>query len=92
MLPFAGSADYIKGNQFYQVTDGLRVEVVNANTKQLTLSNAKIRFSGINFDDTSSPDCLEIDFNGKAVPIRYASIWDNADKVPRVDWDSDTRV
>ena len=91
MLPFAGSADYIKGNQFYQVTDGLRVEVVNANTRQLTLSNAKIRFSGINFDDTSSPDCLEIDFNGEAVPIRYASIWDNTDKVPRVDWDSDTR-
>lgn len=89
MLPFAGSADYIKGNQFYQVTDGLRVEVVNNTTRQLTLTDAKIRFSGINFDDVSSPDCLEVKFEGNAVPIRYASIWDNNAKVPRVDWDSD---
>jgi len=89
MLPFAGSADYIKGNQFYQVTDGLRVEVVNKNTKQLTLTDAKIRFSGINFDNKSSPDCLEVKFEGNAVPIRYASIWDSTDKVPRVDWDSE---
>ena len=88
MLPFAGSADYIKGNQFYQVTDGLRVKVVNATTKQLTLSNAKIRFSGINFDDTSSPDCQVIDFNGAALPIRYCT-WDNNSKVPRVDWISE---
>ena len=87
MLPFAGSADYIKGNQFYQVTDGLRVEVLNNNTKQLTLTNAKIRFSGINFDDVSSPDCQVVDFEGAAVPIRYTSIWDNTNKVPRVDWD-----
>ena len=56
MLPFAGSADYIKGNQFYQVTDGLRVQVVNNSTKELTLSDAKIRFSAINFDDNASPD------------------------------------
>ena len=89
MLPFAGSADYIKGNQFYQVTDGLRVKVVNNNTKQLTLSNAKIRFSGINFDDTSSPDCLVVDFEGSAVPIRYVK-WDSSDGLPRVDWISDT--
>jgi hypothetical protein len=90
MLPFAGSADYIKGNQFYQVTDGLRINVVNTSTKQLTLTNAKVRFSGINFDDVSSPDCLEIKFDGNAVPIRYASTWDNTSKVPRVDWDSST--
>lgn len=90
MLPFAGSADYIKGNQFYQVTDGLRVEVANSNTKQLTLTDAKIRFSGINFDDVASPDCLEVKFEGNAVPIRYTSVWDNTAKVPRVDWDSDT--
>ena len=89
MLPFAGSADYIKGNQFYQVTDGLRVKVVNNNTKQLTLSNAKIRFSGINFDDVSSPDCLVVDFEGSAVPIRYVK-WDSSDGLPRVDWISDT--
>ena len=89
MLPFAGSADYIKGNQFYQVTDGLRVKVVNNNTKQLTLSNAKIRFSGINFDDVSSPDCLVVDFEGAAVPIRYVK-WDSSDGLPRVDWISDT--
>lgn len=89
MLPFAGSADYIKGNQFYQVTDGLRVKVVNNNTKQLTLSNAKIRFSGINFDDVSSPDCLVVDFEGAAVPIRYVK-WDSSDRLPRVDWISDT--
>ena len=89
MLPFAGSADYIKGNQFYQVTDGLRVKVVNNNTKQLTLSNAKIRFSGINFDDVSSPDCLVVDFEGAAVPIRYVK-WDSSDGLPRVDWVSDT--
>lgn len=85
MLPFAGSADYIKGNQFYQVTDGLRVEVLNNNTKQLTLTDAKVRFSGINFEDVSSPDCLEINFEGNAVPIRYCT-WDNTDHVPRVDW------
>lgn len=85
MLPFAGSADYIKGNQFYQVTDGLRVEVVNNNTRQMTLTNAKIRFSGINFDDVASPDCLEIDFDEAAVPIRYCN-WDSTSLVPRVDW------
>ena len=85
MLPFAGSADYIKGNQFYQVTDGLRVKVVNNNTKQLTLSKAKVRFSGINFDDVSSPDCLEFDFEGNSVPIRYIK-WDSTDSIPRVDW------
>ena len=89
MLPFAGSADYIKGNQFYQVTEGLRVKVVNNNTKQLTLSKAKIRFSGINFDDVSSPDCLEFDFEGNSVPIRYIK-WDSTDSIPRVDWTSET--
>ena len=88
MLPFAGSADYIKGNQFYQVTDGLRLQVVNDITKQLTLSNAKIRFSGINFDDVSSPDCQVVDFEGLPLQIRYC-YWDNASKVPRVDWDSE---
>ena len=91
MLPFAGSADYIKGNQFYQVTDGLRVEVINNTTKQLTLSDAKIRFSGINFDDIASPDCLEVKFEGASVPIRYTSIWDSSAHVPRVDWDSEAR-
>ena len=89
MLPFAGSADYIKGNQLYQVTDGLRLEIVNDITKQFTLTKAKIRFSGINFDDVSSPDCLSVDFEGNSVPIRYSSIWDNNDKVTRVDWISD---
>lgn len=88
MLPFAGSADYLKGNQFYQVTDGLRLEVVNANTKQLTLSDAKIRFSAINFEDLSSPDCKEYVFNGNAIPIRYV-VWDNEDEIPRVDWVSE---
>jgi hypothetical protein len=87
MLPFAGSADYIKGNQFFQVTDGLRVKVVNGNTKQLTVSKAKIRFSAINFDDKSSPDCITIDHEGNSVPIRYV-YWDNIDHIPRVDWDS----
>ncbi|MBO7615066.1 MAG: S-layer family protein [Bacilli bacterium] len=85
MLPFGGSADYIKGNQFYQVTDGLRVNVVNNATKQITLSNAKIRFSAINFDDKSSPDCLEVNFEGNALPIRYV-YWDSTDRIPRVDW------
>lgn len=85
MLPFAGSADYIKGNQFYQVTDGLRLQIVNNSTKTFTLSDAKVRFSGINFDDVSSPDCLEIDFEGNVVPIRYIS-WDNDDSLPRVNW------
>ena len=89
MLPFAGSADYIKGNQFYQVTDGLRVQVVNANTKRLTVSKAKIRFSAINFDDKASPDCIEIDHEGNALPIRYV-YWDSNSNVPRVDWDSAT--
>lgn len=88
MLPFAGSADYIKGNQFYQVTDGLRLKVVNDITKQLTLSKAKIRFSGINFDDIASPDCLEVDFEGNALPIRYCA-WDSSNRIPRVDWVSD---
>lgn len=87
MLPFAGSADYIKGNQFYQVTDGLRVQVVNANTKRLTVSKAKIRFSAINFDDKASPDCIEIDHEGNALPIRYV-YWDSNSNLPRVDWDS----
>ena len=86
MLPFAGSADYIKGTQFYQVTDGLRVKVVNPNTKQLTVSRAKIRFSAINFDDKSSPDCITIDHEGNAVPIRYV-YWDSEDNIPRVDWE-----
>ena len=89
MLPFAGSADYIKGNQFYQVTDGLRVQVVNANTKRLTVSNAKIRFSAINFDDKASPDCIEIDHGGNALPIRYV-YWDATSNIPRVDWDEAT--
>ena len=86
MLPFAGSADYIKGTQFYQVTDGLRVKVVNPNTKQLTVSRAKIRFSAINFDDKSSPDCITIDHEGNAVPIRYV-YWDSEDNIPRVNWE-----
>ena len=87
MLPFAGSADYIKGTQFYQVTDGLRVRVVNPNTKELTVSRAKIRFSAINFDDKSSPDCITIDHDGDPVPIRYV-YWDSDDGIPRVDWDA----
>lgn len=87
MLPFAGSADYLKGNQFYNVTKGLRVQVVNNSTKQLTLSDSKIRFSAINFDDYSSPDCLTVEFNGNALPIRYVK-WDNTDQIPRVDWNS----
>lgn len=87
MLPFAGSADYIKGNQFYQVTDGLRVNVVNNVTKQITVSKAKIRFSAINFDDKASPDCITIDHNGESVPIHYV-YWDSEDNIPRVNWDS----
>ncbi len=87
MLPFAGSADYIKGNQFYQVTDGLRVKVVNNNTKRLTVSKAKIRFSAINFDDKASPDCITVDHEGNAVPIRYV-YWDSNSGIPRADWDS----
>lgn len=86
MLPFAGSADYIKGTQFYQVTDGLRVKVVNPNTKQLTVSRAKIRYSAINFDDRSSPDCITIDHEGNAVPIRYV-YWDANDGIPRANWE-----
>ncbi len=89
MLPFAGSADYIKGNQFYQVTEGLRLKIVNNSTKQFTLSDAKVRFSGINFDDVSSPDCLEIKFNGATVPIRYVK-WNSTDHIPRVDWTGET--
>lgn len=87
MLPFAGSADYIKGNQFYQVTDGLRVKVVNNNTKRLTVSKAKIRFSAINFDDKASPDCITIDHEGNAVPIRYV-YWDSELNIPKADWNS----
>jgi len=89
ILPFAGSADYIKGNQFYQVTDGLRLKIVNNSTKQFTLSDAKIRFSGINFDDVSSPDCLEVKFEGATVPIRYVK-WDSSSRIPRVDWTAET--
>ncbi len=87
MLPFAGSADYIKGNQFYQVTEGLRVKVISNNSKQLTLSKAKIRFSAINFDDKASPDCITIDYEGAAVPIRYVT-WDSTSQIPRTNWDA----
>ena len=87
LLPFAGSADYIKGNQFYQVSEGLRLQVLNANTKQLTISTAKVKFSGINFDDEASPDCLTIDFGGYAVPIKYVK-WDSTDNIIRADWES----
>lgn len=87
MLPFAGSADYLKGTQYYQVTDGLRVEVINNSSKELTLTDAKIRYSAINFDDNSSPDCLHVEFGGASVPIRYV-VWDSTDSIPRVDWKS----
>lgn len=89
MLPFAGSADYLKGNQFFQVTDGLRVKLLNSNTKQLKLTKAKIRFSGINFEDLSSPDCITIDHGNNPVPIRY-TYFDYNDSVPRVDWTGNT--
>ena len=40
-------------------------------TKPFTLSDVKIRFSDINFDDMLSSDCLEVKFNGITVPIKY---------------------
>lgn len=90
MLPFAGSADYLKGNQFYQVTEGLRVTAVPT-TKQLMVSKAKIRYSAINFDDFSSPDCLTIDNGNNVLNIRYLR-WDSTDGVPRVPWNNDESI
>ncbi len=53
-------------------------------TKQFTLFDAKIRFSGINFNDVLSSAFLVVKFNGITVPILYVK-WECASRIPRVD-------
>lgn len=88
IAPFAGSPDYIKGNQYYEVSEGFNLIYFDKDSKQFTVSNSKIRFSGINFDDQSSPDVLHIvqgDINTK---FRYIT-WDTVNEIPIVDWKSE---
>lgn len=83
LAPFAGTPDYIKTDSFYEVADGF---LLSGNTDgNLFLQDGKIKFSGINFDDKSDPDTLNVAFNGNALNFRY-NTWDSTNSVPTVDW------
>lgn len=85
MAPFAGSPDYIKGNPFYNVTEGIKV--YGKEDSKITFTNGKIRFPGINFDNQEDPDVVSIQPNGVNKLLRYIS-WDSTNSIPTVDWAS----
>ena len=89
IAPFAGSPDYIKGNTFYVVSEGLDMIYYNKNAKQFTIPETKIRFSGINFDNYSSPDVLHIIPEDTNIKFKYI-YWNTEDSIPRVDWSDNT--
>ena len=91
IAPFAGSPDYIKGNQFYEITEGLNLNLFNDSTKQFNLTKGKIRFSGINFDDTANPDVLALDKTASNIKFKYV-YWDAADEIPRVNYVAENLV
>lgn len=89
IAPFAGSPDYIKGNTFYVVSEGLDMIFYNKATKQFTIPETKIRFSGICFDNYTSPDVLHIIPEDTNIKFKYI-YWDSEDLIPRVDWSDNT--
>lgn len=91
IAPFAGSPDYIKGNQFYEITEGLKLKLYSAVTKQFTLTKGKVRFSGINFDDTANPDVLSVNLEDSNIKFKYV-YWDASDEIPRVNYVSEDLV
>lgn len=90
IAPFAGSPDYIKGNTFYTVADGLDLIYYNKSNKQFTIPTTRIRFSGINLDSLDNPDVLKIVPADTNIKFRYV-YWDTNDSLPRVNW-SDNNV
>ena len=91
LAPFAGSPDYIKGNTFYEVSEGLDLIYFNKENKQFTIPNTKVRFSGINFDDYSSPDVLKITKPLGNIKFKYVT-WDSMYAVPRPNWLAEDEV
>lgn len=91
IAPFAGSPDYIKGNTFYDVAEGLNLTYYSQSNKQFTLTPFKVRFSGINFDDYNSPDVIHLDKSNTNIKFKYA-YWDTADALPRINWSANDAV
>lgn len=85
IAPFAGSPDYIKGNTFYTVAEGLDLIYYSKSNKQFTIPETKIRFSGINFDNYDSPDVLKINPGDTNIKFKYI-YYDVVSKLPRVNW------
>lgn len=91
IAPFAGSPDYIKGNQNYEVSEGFDLVYYNKNTKQFTIPQSKVRFSGVNFDDYASPDVLHVVPENTNIKFKYI-YWDTVDRLPRVNWTANNAV
>lgn len=91
MAPFAGSPDYIKGNTFYEVSEGFDLDYFNKENKQFTITESKVRFSGINFDNYASPDVLHITPGDINIKFKYI-YFDTVDSLPRVNWSTNDEV
>lgn len=84
ICPFAGSPDYIKGNTFYQVSNGFNLEVVSETLKTFTIQDSEIQFSGINFENYMSPDVLPVRAT-TSLTFRYVE-YDDGEYI--TNWDS----
>ena len=91
MAPFAGSPDYIKGNTFYDVSEGMDLVYFNEENKQFTITNSRVKFSGINFDSYASPDVLNIEPPELNIKFKYVD-WDSLYAIPRPMWLQDDEV